>query len=344
MRFKFFLLLTLSTSLFADMGAPFALNQDREIVINNRVLLKVEGETISLMDVVKKMDLLFYRQYPQYASSPELRYQFYMVNWRDMFSSVIDDHLILADAKEKKIEVTDGDIRESMEDLFGPDVVISLDKVGLSYQEARELIKTELIVRRMMGMMVRSKAQFDVNPKEVKKLYEQVAKKAPLDETWVYKMLTIQTKEEEKGKSLAAKALDLLENQKVPFEELVTHLQCEEAEVRLSEEYKRSQKDLSTAHKNVLESMGIGSCSHPIVQTSKKDGTHLVRIFHLKDKEKAKEPTLKDLEAKLSEELLAKSMERHTAEYLEKLRKHYGITEPYLEDMVPGDFHPFALK
>lgn len=347
MKFLFSLLL-LSIPLLADVGTPlnFSLNENKEIVIHNRILLKVEGKTLSLMDVVKKMDLLFYRQFPEYAAMPELRFQYYQVNWKPILSSVIDDHLILADAKEKKVEVSDGDIRETMESLFGPEVVVNLDKLGMTYEEARELIKTELTVRKMMGAMVRSRAACDVQPKEVKKLFEKMAKTAPLDEKWVYRMLTIQTQDEEKGKSLASKALEMLSHQQVAFEHLPDALEKEGegCQIRLSEEFKRNDRELSLQHKQVLASMAMGACSAPVMQTSKKDGTHIVRLFHLKEKEKGKELTLNEMEEKLHAELMEKAVAKYNQVYIDKLRKHYGVTESYLETMIPDDFQPFALK
>lgn len=346
---KFLLPLILFTSpIVAEMGMPpeFALNSNKEIVINNRILLRVDGKTISLMDVVKKMDMLFFRSYPEYASSTELRFQYYQMHWKTILNSVIDDHLIMADATDKKVEVTEGDIRESMEELFGPDVVVNLEQMGLSFSEARELIKTELTVRRMVGMFVRTKAQCDVHPKAVKEMFSRLVKKAPLDEKWVYRTLTIQTKEEETAKSLAQKALDLL-SQKVAFEDLAAHLKKDETaeiDIRLSEEFQRGEKELSLQHKSALATLSVGACSAPQIQISKKDGSHIVRLFHLKEKEKVKAPSLQEMEEKLHAELMDKAVAKYNEAYTEKLRNHYGITENYLETMIPGNYQPFALK
>ncbi len=61
-------LLCSCSSLFgAVSNLDFSLDNSypQNIVINNRILLKVNGKSITVMDVVRKMDLLFYRQYPE---------------------------------------------------------------------------------------------------------------------------------------------------------------------------------------------------------------------------------------------------------------------------------------
>jgi hypothetical protein len=350
------LLLTLAlnaSAVFADDRPPFgedfslSSQESQEIIINNRILLKVRGKPVSLMDVVRKMDFLFTRQYPQLASSPIARYQFYNLNWRHMLDSVIDDQLMLADAEEKKVEVTDGDVRETMEDLFGPDVVLNLEKYGLSYDETWELIRTELIVSRMSQIMVKSKAQTEVGPKAVKTVYEKITNSTPLQKKWIYQTLTVESKDEEVGKNVAQKALELLEGQKVAFSELPNTLKegtPEDVAIRVSEEFDRKEKELSLAHRAILETIAVGTFSSPISQVAKKDGTHQFRIFYLKKCEEGKRVPLSELQEKVSQELLQKAVGRYSAAYTEKLRKHYGITKNYIETMVPKNFEPFSIR
>ncbi|MBA3815063.1 MAG: SurA N-terminal domain-containing protein, partial [Parachlamydiaceae bacterium] len=108
---------------------PFLFNTEQElqIVVNNRILAKVNGKAISVMDLMKKMDLLFYRQFPQYISSAQARYQFYQANWKHLLEEIIDKELILADAQDAKIPISAGDVRQEMEVLFGPNIISNLD-------------------------------------------------------------------------------------------------------------------------------------------------------------------------------------------------------------------------
>lgn len=328
-------------------GRDFVLdpNAPKDLVINNRILMKLNGKAISLMDVVKKMDLLFYRQYPQFASSLVARYQFYMSSWQPILLSVIDDHLILADAEEKKVKVTDGDVREEMESLFGPDVVLNIDKIGMTFDEAWELLKQELIVRRMNGMMVRSKALNESQPKEIKKLYEEHLKKNPPQDQWLYRVVSVKSKDENKSSSLAQKIHEVLSSDNTVLESVVTLFEGKEegVEVAVSEPFERSDKELSLAHKAALQTLSVGNHSLPLQQTL-KDGTVVNRIFVLENHKNMNGPSFKEMEDQLQRQVMARSIEKYNQEYIEKLRTFYHITDDYLTKMIPPDFEPFTLR
>ncbi len=81
----------------------------QKIAVNNKILAKVNGKVISTVDIMKKMDMQFYKRFPQYVTSVEARYQFYLANWGHVLQEFIDKELILADAAESKIEVSSGD-------------------------------------------------------------------------------------------------------------------------------------------------------------------------------------------------------------------------------------------
>src|SRR5262245_20569039 len=137
MRFNSKIICLLLSSISTLSAIEYSMQEEypTDLLVKNRVLMKLNGKSITVMDVVRKMDLLFYRQFPDLAASSVARYQFYMAGWRTILEAVIDDQLILADAEEKKVEVTDGEVREELEQLFGPDTVLNLDKLGMSLDE-----------------------------------------------------------------------------------------------------------------------------------------------------------------------------------------------------------------
>jgi hypothetical protein len=323
-------------------GVDFLLNgQNEELVINNRILLKVNGKPISVLDVVKKMDLLFYRQFPQFATSSVAKFQFYLVNWKPLLFSTIDDQMILADAEEKQVEITDGDIREELEKLFGPNVVLNIDKLDLSYDEAWKLLKDELTVRRMNMMMVRSKAMNEIHPKKLRELYEKYLSENPGKEEWVYKIVTVRSHDEEKGREAAFSVAQLT------VEEIEQSLSivCEmypEVQVMISEEYKRSSEAISESHKKIVESLTSKQTSEPVFQEQK--GEKIFRIFCLLDKITSTPLPFNAVKDNLHHELFTKSITQHTKNYIEKLRERYGLTEKYLSQAIPEDFEPFALR
>ena len=108
MKRKFSLLLSLVLPLtsFAvdmplDMAPPISQNGE-DVEIENRILLKVNKKAISVLDIVRKMDLLFYRQYPELISQSSARLQFYMASWQKVLQMVIDEELMIADARREK--------------------------------------------------------------------------------------------------------------------------------------------------------------------------------------------------------------------------------------------------
>ncbi len=333
-RFLVFMFLSVATLQAAFQTAPLFEN-DQNLVINNRVLLKINGKPISVMDVVRKMDLIFYRQFPELASSSAARYQFFTNGWEGMLGAVIDDHLIVADAEEKGIEIKEGEVREELESLFGPDVVFNLDKLGLTLEEALELLKMELTVQRMNMMMVRSKAITEVHPKQVYQRYEQMLKEHAPQDQWVYQVLSFRGEEHEQ---LANEAFRFLNEQHLPFEEVIAIIGSPNVELSLSEDYEREEASLSLAHKAVLQTLTVGAFSAPLCKES------VSRIFCLKEFRVGEPTPFNSVAEKLKLELTQEASSRHNEAYRLKLRKHYGITPRYLKRVIPENFEPFALR
>src|SRR5579872_3060389 len=124
---KILFLIAFTLSVFAADLPRVDFSREPKISMQNTILAKVNGTTISMMDVKKKMDILFHQNYPQLADSNQARFQFYEVSWRHVLMEMIDHELILADAAEKEVKLTDGEVREEMEARFGPNVMLTLD-------------------------------------------------------------------------------------------------------------------------------------------------------------------------------------------------------------------------
>lgn len=334
-KFLFIFLATTSLQAAAPTAAAPLFDESQTVVVNNRVLLKINGKPISVMDVVRKMDLIFYRQFPELSSSAAARYQFYTSGWEAMLRAVIDDHLIMADADEKKIEVSEGEVREELEVLFGPDVVLNLDKLGLTLSEALELLKMELTVQRMNMVMVRSKAMAEVPPKKVRRRYEEMLKDQPPQDQWVYQILSVRGENHEQA---AQEAYQLLHEHNVQIDEVAEQLSIPNVDISLSDEYTREDDSLSLAYRAVLQTLSAGTFSVPISKDS------VSRIFYLKKFEEGKPVPFNDVAEKIKQELTQEIAAKYNEAYRLKLRKHYGITEGYLNRVIPDDFRPFALR
>ena len=331
----------------ADWLMPTRMNP-RKIFVNNRVL-KVNGRCISILDIQRKMDMVFYRQFPQYAEDPEARYQFYQINWRTVLQDMIDAELVLSDAAEKKIEISDGEIREELETLFGPNVISNIHSLGMSLDEAKEIIRKELTVSRMMLLMVRSKAMHQVTPSGLRHVYSEYAEANRRQASWEYQVLTIRASNPDQGAILGAAAQALLESGKAGFSTLISALEQEEVKdsmtaIRLSTVYQRNEEEIAESHRDILSNMSVGGYSAPVAQIDRTDNNTVYRIFHLINYSDSEDVTLKEVESRLKEFLLSKAMDSETDTYMNKLRRYYGISREYISQALPEDFQPFVLR
>lgn len=321
-------------------GSDFSMNPDmpEHVEINNRILLKIGGKPITVMDVVRKMDLLFHQEYAEYAGQPSARYQFYTSSWRAMLRNVIDDHLIVADAEEKKIEVSEGEIREEMERAFGPDVVFNIDKIGITFDEAWELVKTDLIVQRMTGMMVHSKAISDIHPIEVRRRYEKMLVDNPPENEWIYQVVSLRAEDDEVSKSVGERAHEMLAMQHIPLEMVKGKVEEDGVQFSLSAEYVRTPKEISNSHRSVLEKLKNGTYSAPVTKRG------VAYIFYLKEFKPGEAVAFQDAAGEIKQEIIQEKIRLYSDEYRNKLRKHYALTDRYIAEIIPEQTQPFALR
>jgi hypothetical protein len=322
---------------------------DQQIVVNNRILAKVNGKAISVIDIMKKMDMTFYKQFPQYANSVQARYQFYMTNWKPVLGEMIDKELILADASEAKITITQGDIRQELEELFGPNIIVNLDKAGLTLDEASQLVLADITIRRMMYFRVHSLALNKVTPQVIRTYYDEVAKDHIRDNEWTYSMVSIRHRNPTKAAELANYAHHLLIDEKVPMTDLAAKVQDPNADPKqpvltVSEEYHTKEKDLSESFRTILKTLQPDSYTAPIAQKSRAGGGSVFRIFYLKSMKEGGVVPFAELEPKIKAKLLDDEVTRESEIYLRKLRKQFNVQETQLKELLSSDFQPFVLK
>lgn len=328
----------------------FAMGQETQsrIFVNNRILATVNGKSISVIDVMKKMDLLFYKQFPQYTSSVMARFQFYQINWKHVMQELIDKELILADAEERKLPLTGGDVRQEMESLFGPNIIVNLDKVGLTFEEAWKMVEEDIKLRRMVYACANSKAIRRVTPRAVREAYEEYSKDNIRPEEWHYSVISIRDPDPIIGAETANSAHNLLiEN--VKWEELQEKITetapiADSTKITVSELFRHGEKDLSPAYKEVLAALESNSYSKPIPQQSRTDKSTVFRIFYLKEKTPEGAVPFKEVEDELRDTLLGEAVNEETNAYLNKLRHHYHLHETHLKSLIPDNFEPFVLK
>lgn len=328
---------------FSLTANPFNdFQQEPKIAVQNSIITKVNGKTISMMDVKKKMDMIFHQNYPQMADNNQARFQFYEASWRYVVRDMIDNELIISDALDKEIKLTDGEVREEMEMRFGPKVAETLDKIGLTQKEAWDLVKNEMIVQRMTWWFVHSKATSKVTPQDIRQAYRLYVKEHPAYAEWAYRVVSIRS--DENNEEFASQVHQFLVDGKKSPDLLIDdlkELESEGVKISVSNEYVAKTQDLSEVHRTSLESLAPGTYSEPAYQLSRHDKNGVYRIFYLVGKNDFPAPSFEGLVTELRNQLIQKASVKESEEYITKLRKHYGYDG---NDFIPNDLHPFSLQ
>ena len=344
MRTPFFLCLFLYSALSAELPS-ISYAGPHKIGVQNSILAKVNGTTISMMDVKKKMDMIFYQNYPHLSESSQARLQFYENSWRRILMEIIDNELILADAADREIKIADAEIREEIESRFGPNVMSTLDQIGVTYDEAWKMTKNDMIVQRMSWWFIQAKALAKVTPQEIRQSYRLYIKEHPAFTEWKYRVLSIRGEHSEEvaqqlHETMLAEdpALDFLPTFLKDFE--TKHPDCT---ISLSTEYNAVDSELAESHRASLSALTPGSFGPPTLQVS-RDKQQVYRIFYLSEKIEHPVPSFEEMASRLKNELLQKSSFEISQVYLEKLRKHYRFDAAHLDESLPADFKPFAIQ
>lgn len=321
----------------------------QKIVMQNAILTQVNGTTLSILDVKKKLDVAFHQSYPHLIDSTAARFQFYQNSWRHACLELIDHELMLADAEDREIKVTDGEVREELENRFGPNVMITLDKIGISYDEAWKMTRNEMTVQRMMWYFIHAKALQNVTPQDIRQEYRRYLKENPPYQEWTYRVVSIRTSEPDQIEPLAEKIYGQLTESAQSPEQIEAQLK-ELAEsykgcsAVVSPEYTANHLKLSDAHKSALAELAETQYSKPITQTSRVENKTIARIFYLSKKKDFPAPPFEDLSQKLKGELIQKAIAAESDRYVMKLRKHYGYDASQLQESLPDTLTPFSLR
>ncbi|HEY4832903.1 MAG TPA: peptidyl-prolyl cis-trans isomerase [Waddliaceae bacterium] len=327
----------------------FENSKPMHIFVNNRIVASVNGKAISVIDVMKKMDLLFYRKFPQYASFVEARFQFYQINWRHILKEIIEKELIIADAEESKVPITNGDVRQEMENLFGPNIISNLDKAGLTFDEAWAMVKEELIIRKMVSFRINSKAIKAVVPQDIRVAYEEFVRENRIPDKWRYRVITIRGEDSSECAETANAVWHCLIGGNASVENLQEKareqsLAREKTSINLSEDYIHSDKEVSDSYKEILTNLKPDTYSKAIAQKSKTNQSIVFRILYLKELVQGSVPSFSIMEQKLKNKLTDQAVEKEADEYMKKLRNHFNVKEEDQAPLVPEDFQPFSLN
>ncbi len=342
----FFIACSFSVLAEEKLDQKFASEQAKQIRINNRILTVVNGKAITLLDLVKNMDVLFHNQYPEYASNPAARFQYYQSSWQAVFRDLLDKEFIKADAKEKKLTVEEGELREQMEGMFGPKIMERLDQIGLTYEEAKEMIANDIIIQRMLMHMVGAKAQSKITPELIHKAYLEKIEEMKQAGSWKYRFISIRAENDELCQTTAKNCEKILKDE--PLDNLVDKYkekfgEPKEAKISISKTLLNEQTALSQDFLTALQNLKENDFSKALKQKSRSNKQEVYRIFQLIEHKTPPLPSLTEAEGNIRKSLLQRAQAKESENYLNKLYKHYGFDLDSIEKLLPKDFEPFVL-
>ncbi len=335
-----------------------ALSVKGSIVVDNRVLANVRNQAITIYDIVKKLDMIFYKQFPEYRSSPEARLQFYKANWKIVLKDMIHRQLALAYAEDKKFEVSRGDIREELEELFGPEVMMNLYDAGLSLYDVEEMLKADILMRRILMHFIRSPIMASLTPEKLHEEYIRYvkAKQSSTDqeEEWVWQACLLKPAiQEVKTESLTQEKvahihetlLVAIADDTLPQEMASKAINTYGVEIIPSQKFTSVRSEMSSQIVNAIEATDIGVFSKPVVTQSRNAESETVwKSYRLIEKKRLMPeiPNFRDIEAKIREEVAAPLMAEKTEQFFQDLKRQYGVHMAISEKELET-FEPFRL-
>lgn len=308
----------------------------------------VNGKPITVYDLAKKLDVTFYKQYPQYADSIETKFQFYQYHWKFTLRDMIDKELIISDAKEVKLPVSPGDVRQEMETLFGPNIISNLDRIGLSYEDAQEVVESDLLLQRMLSMRVNLKSMRKVTPLAIRQAYEEYCKVNQRQSEWDYRVVSIQHSDSAKGAEIAGIVGQLLEVENVSFDEVKERVKAmglydEDTKINITPIIHNTEKDIAEFNKISLTGMKADTYSKPLDRASPDGKSRIFKIFYLEKLVQGGNVPFEEVENKLLDQIRSKVMDDETESYLKRLYEHFHFDEKEMTPFISSDFEPFSL-
>lgn len=325
-----------------------------EIIIHNRLLARVNGKPISVMDVKKSMDLFLKGHYPDALSSPFKTYQFYVYQWKFALQELINKELLRIEAENLKATlpnnktlIPDGVVHEEIKKRFGANPFQKIQDLGFTDDQIEKFIIEEMMISSVSWTFVWQKAIQQVTPDKIQKEYNKHLDDLKSSGKWEYKIVTIHGDSEQDNKKTAKKLYQLI-SQKSHLEkdentltgiiqEMNKHAPSNLC-ITISSLISVANKDISLEIKKILEQLSPCSLSKMMTQTP--DGL-AYRMFYLIKYHQESPPSIQEIFQKLTNSLIQENGLHQRAEYIGKLKKKF-----FYEDLLasaPKNFIPFEM-
>lgn len=312
------------------------------IAIHDRILFKInEEQVITTLDVIRKLNLLFYSSYPHLVHSFAARSQYYATMWPVVLESVIDEFLMAADAAEKKITVDPTVINQEIEEMFGNDLSALCAHFDMTPQDVFDVMSRTLVAQKAMSMMVRSKVMLKVTPVRIREHYQKLVEEAAKTHVWKYRVLKVSCASESLALQIANKVQTRLnQTRSWDKERLTAYVLSLGGSLHCSDEMVRNDHEISDAHRAALENVSYPAfmCGQP--QEHKSD----YRLFVILDRSTKTVKPLDEMETQIKHQLFALDAQQVETQYREKLRSRYGYNSSMIAQLLSEEAPPlFSL-
>ncbi len=330
----------------ATNQVAFTQDGQNEIIIHNKPLARVNGKTISLYDVVNHMNTILCTKHPEAFKDKNIVFQYYQSHWKTYLEEMVSNELILADAEDKEMEISEGDIRKKLENDYGSSLFTKLDEMGMTLEEAKEMVKRELIIQQMTWFRAYSKALQSVTPNQVKEQYLAEKDQFKPKDHYTYQVVTLRGPIE-MAKKVGEEAFALLNEQKNDPSEVISILsaKCEkenmDVKISLSSDFSMEGGQIAAQHMEVLSALPLKTFSQPVMQSGKAGD--VVRLFYIKDRETIAAQPFTILAASLKDKLTEFYAGREKKAYIDRLKKQYRAEDHETYFDLPKDYKPFDL-
>lgn len=289
-----------------------------DVEFHNRVLWNYRGSMITVMDIVKRLELYSknVKDYENLEANQKL--EFYQQNWKGVLQELIDQELIYQDAIDHNMQVTDAECRDQLVRLYGENYITSIDEMGLTMKEALSMIRKDTLTQRMTYFRIQYQARAVLTPGLIAQTYVKLCKEQPETDIWTYQTISF------KGPTEIAIKTAFKWN-----ERLLTGLALEECQEQLKEEAvtvsvgrmnKQSNAHLSSKYLEILAKLKPQEWSAPI--TFKEDSKEgLVRLFFLQEKVHQAPPSYAEVRDQLENHLYQEAVAQESQKYIVKLRR-----------------------
>lgn len=306
-------------------------------VLSNRPMAQVGGTTITLLDVVHKMNLQLVSTQPQAFDNPQMLQSYYTQYWKVALEGCIEDELLFLEGEDKKLSVKESQIQESLDQLVPMPFAKNLERINLTLAQAKILAKKSFYRRQLEGYFLYSSALLQLTPHRIKSAYIAYLNENPPEDVWQYRIVTASAK---KSTLVNRKEIsnDLVKTVDLSLSDFPMHPQWKtfslvsrmesmfppDQQFSISKPFQVTTNKLSEKYKSALSKISSGG----ITPLSTK------KLLYLEKKMKTSVPTLDEFEKKMKNNLLNDQIQETRKPFFDDLSSTHGV----IYHPLPEDF------